>query len=340
MSDFEDRVIAASSLEMDDRFKVLEKLNPALARQYAISVNPDNERRLKIKEKLTGFGGFAPFSVDTILQLARDANSRISKQNEEALLIILLAKTPWKGGAKEHMIEKLEQNLKFEASSKSIASDAPQLLKETGKIDFVSGGDKHKGTGFHYTPTEYQLVAAFIAQNKIGAWEVAARRSFLLIPAGEAGAWGFYDPDTNDMYIVDGLSSRDRQCTFVHVATLAIHDVRNRAEGLANYLAADGFIAQAFVALSLGKPYSKFPNRPEEVASGGASKLLQTAMGDRDKKWGSKFRKAYDDVVDACVALGGPKGEQIIINMLEDKKGQDAETAAVKKILTDLKRKK
>ena len=48
----------------------------------------------------------------------------------------------------------------------------------------------------------------------------------------------------------------------------------------------------------------------------------------------------YDDVVDAVERLEGTKVANQIVNMLEDQKGQDAETALVKKMLADLKKKK
>lgn len=341
MSNFEDRVNAAAVLEIDGRYKALAKLDPEIARRYVIGINPVNEARLKKRRPLEGFGGFAQHDVDSVLEaaLGSGGNSNISKEDEEALLIILAAKTPWKAGAKEYMIDKLEKNLKFEWSSKSIGNEAPQLLKFTNTIDFVSRGDKHHGTGYHFTPTDFQLVAGLIAKNKIGAWEVSDRRTFLRIPEGQAGAWGFYDPDLNDIYIVSGLSSTDRQCTFVHVVTHAIRDFRNLPEMPAKYIAADGYIVQAFVALSLGTPYSTSPDRPEEVATGAAT-LLQTPVRSRDAAWTSKFRKAYDDVVRAVEALRGTKAANEIVNMLEDQQEQDAETALVKKVLADIKKKK
>jgi hypothetical protein len=338
MSNFEDRVNAAAGLEMNDRYKALAKLNPEIAKRYVIGVAPVNEKNLKNGRPLEGFGGFAEHDVDSVLEaaLGPGGNGKISKEDEEALLIILAAKTPWKGKAKEYMIEKLERNLKFEWSSTSIRSEAPQLLQFTNKIDFVSRGDKYPGTGHHYTPAEFKLVAGLIAKNKIGAWEVSERRTFLRIPEGQAGAWGFYDPDTNDIYIVSGLSPRDRQCTFVHNAVLAILDLRNLPGTPSKYIAADGYIAQAFVALSLKAPYSKSSDWPEEVASRGAAKLLQ-ASGRRDARWNRNFRKAYDDVVDAVERLEGTKVANEIVNMLEDQQGQDAETALVKKVLAGLK---
>jgi hypothetical protein len=278
--------------------------------------------------------------VDSVLvaALGPGGNSKISKEDEEALLIILAAKTPWKAGAKEYMIAKLEQNLKFEWSSKSIGSEAPQLLQHTNKIDFVSRGNKYPGTGFHFSPTDFQLIAGLIAKT-ILALGRRPNADFLRIPEGQVGAWGFYDQNTDDMYIVSGLSARDRQCTFVHVAMLAIRDFRNLPEASAKYIAADGYIAQAFVALSLGTPYSKFPDRPEEVASLGAAKLLQTPVRSRDARWTRDFRKAYDKVVDAVEHLEGTKTANEIVDMLEDQQGQDAETAQVKKVLAGLKQK-
>lgn len=341
MSKFEDRVNAAAGLEMTDRYKALAKLDPEIAKRYVIGVNPINEKNLKNGRPLEGFGGFAEHDVDSVLEAALPGGTgKISKEDEEALLIILAAKTPWKGDAKEYMIQKLERNLKFEWSSKSIGSEAPQLLQFTNKIDFVSRGDKYPGTGFHFTPIEYQLIGGLIAQNDLGAWEVSDRRTFLRLPEGQAGAWGFYDQDTDDIYIVSGLSSRDRQCTFVHVAMHAIRDFRNLPEAPAKYIAADGYIAQALVAFSLGAPYSSSKSdRPEEVASPGAARLLQTPMRSRDARWTRNFRKAYDDVV-VAVEKERPKTADDIVNMLEDQQGQDAETALVKKVLAGLKRKK
>jgi hypothetical protein len=342
MSKFEDHVNAAAALEIDGRFKELVKLDPEIAKRYVIGINPVNEERLRTKRHLEGFGGFARHDVDSVLEaaLGSGGNSTISKEDEEALLIILAAKTPWKADAKEYMIMKLEKNLKFEWSSKSISSEAPHLLKFTDKIDFVSRGDKYPGTGHHFTPTDFRLIAGLIAKDKIGAWEVSDRRTFLRIPEGQVGAWGFYDPDLNDMYIVSGLSSRDRQCTFVHVTTHAIRDFRNLPAMPAKFIAADGYIAQASVALSMGRPYSGSPDQPEEVATRGAAKLLQTLVRSRDAAWTRKFRKAYDEVVEAVEAVRGTKAADEIVEMLEDQQVQDAETAVVKKMLADMKKKK
>jgi hypothetical protein len=342
MSNFEDRVNAAASLELTDRYKALAKLDPEIARRYVIGINQVNEKNLRDKRPLEGFGGFAPHDVDSIMEAALQSGgkSNISKEAEEALLVILAAKTPWKAGARDYMIDKLEKNLKFEWSSNSIASEATQLLQYTNKIDFESRGDKYPGTGYHFTPVDFQLIGGLIAKGDIGAWEASDRRTFLRLPEGQVGAWGFYDPDTNDIYIVSDLSSRDRQCTFVHMSMMAIRDVRNLPDTEAKYIAADGYIAQAFVALSMGSPYSKFPDRPEEIASRGAAKLLQTPVKSRDKKWTRDFQQAYDDVVDAVVNLRGAKRADEVVKMLEDQQGQDAEKALVKKMLADLKKKK
>src|SRR5260370_41730906 len=99
-------------------------------------MNPVNEERLRKRRPFEGFGGFDTHDMDSILEaaLGPGGKSKISKEDEEALLIILAAKTPWKAGAKEYMIQKLEQNLKFEWSSKSIRSEAPQLLKFTNRV--------------------------------------------------------------------------------------------------------------------------------------------------------------------------------------------------------------
>jgi hypothetical protein len=196
MSNFEDRVKDAAGLEIDGRYKALAKLDPEIAKRYVIGVNPINEKKLRDGRPLEGFGGFAPHDVDSVLEaaLGPGGKSKISKEDEEALLIILAAKTPWKAGAKEYMIQKLEQNLKFEWSSKSIRSEAPQLLKFTNRVDFVSREDKYPGTGSHYTPTDFQLIAGLIAKNKIGAWEVSDRRTFLRIPEGQARRVGILRP--------------------------------------------------------------------------------------------------------------------------------------------------
>jgi hypothetical protein len=343
MSNFEDRVNAAASLELNDRYKAIAKLDPEIARRYVIGINQTNDQNLRDNRPLTGFGGFAPHDVDSIMEAALKSGGKnnISKDAEEALLIILAAKTPWKGGARDYMIDKLEQNLKFEWSSNSIAGEATQLLQYTNRIDFESRGDTYPGTGYHFTTVDFQLIAGLIAKGDVGAWEASDRRTFLRLPEGQAGAWGFYDPDTDDIYIVSGLSPRDRQCTFVHVSMMAIRDVRNLPDKEAKYIAADGYIAQAFVALAMGSPYStKSPDRPEEIASNGAAKLLQTPVKSRDKKWTSDFQQAYDDVVDAVVKLRGAKQADEVVKMLEDQQGQDAETAQVKKMLADLKKKK
>jgi len=337
MSNFEQRVNAAAALEMNDRFKALAKLDLEIAKRYVVGVNPVNAENLKNKRPLEGFGGFAEHDVDSVLAaaLGPSGKGKISKEAEEALVIILLAKTPWKGRAKEYMIAKLEENLKFEWSSKSIAGEAPQLLQFTKGLDFIS-----PGTGFHFSPTEFQIIAGLIAQNKIGAWEASGRRTFLQIPEGQVGAWGFYDPNLNDIYIVSGLTADDRQCTFVHLATLAIRDFRNLPEAKAKHIAADGYIAQAFVALSQKDPYSTYPDRPEEVAYAQAAQLLQKSVRDRsrDKTWKPNFQKAYAKVVDAVVNLKGTKTADEIVDMLEDQQGQDAETALVKKVLKGLKK--
>jgi hypothetical protein len=342
MSNFEDRVNAAASLELNDRYQALAQLDPEIARRYVIGINQINDKKLREKRPLEGFGGFAPHDVDSIMEAALNSGggSNISKDAEEALLIILAAKTPWKGGAKEYMIDKLEHNLKFEWSSNAIGGEATNLLQYTNNIDFESRGDQYPGTRYHFTPLDFQLIGGLIAKGNIGAWEASDRRTFLRLPEGQVGAWGFYDPDTDDIYIVSGLSTRDRSCTFVHMAMLAIRDVRNLPDTEAKYIAADGYIAQAFVALSMGSPYSKFPDRPEEIASRGAAKLLQTPVKSRDKKWKSDFQQAYDDVVDAVVNLRGAKQADEVVKMLEDQQGQDAETALIKKMLADLKKKK
>jgi hypothetical protein len=183
---------------------------------------------------------------------------------------------------------------------------------------------------------DYQLIAGLIAKNKIGAWEASDRRTFLrIVPEGQAGAWGFYDPDTNDIYIVSGLSPINRQCVFVDQAMHAIRDFRNLPETLAKYIAADGYIGQAFVALALRAPPTS-PDGPEDVAFRGAAKLLQTPLRSRDAAWTRKFREAYDELVEAVEALGGTKDADEIVDMLEDQQEQDAEKALVKVLVQSL----
>src|SRR6202035_3374528 len=102
------------------------------------------------------------------------------------------------------------------------------------------------GNRYHFLPVDFKLIAGLIAQDKLGAWEASDRRTFLHIPEGQEGAQGFYDAETNDIYIVSGLSSTDRQCIFVHEAMHAIRDFRNLPDKEAKYIAADGYIMQAF----------------------------------------------------------------------------------------------
>ena len=52
---------------------------------------------------------------------------------------------------------------------------------------------------------DFKLTAGLIAQDKLGAWEASDRRTFLHIPEGQEGAWGFYNAETNDIYIVSGI---------------------------------------------------------------------------------------------------------------------------------------
>ena len=52
------------------------------------------------------------------------------------------------------------------------------------------------------------------------------------------------------------------------------------------------------------------------------------------------FKLAYDDVVDACVALTGSKDADLVVDILDDQVKPDTEKAAVKKVLQKLKGKK
>jgi hypothetical protein len=340
MSTFEDRVNAAASLDIDPRFRALAKLSPDIARQYVIGINPINKENLDQHRPLEGFGGFADHDVDDLIAIAKShaGSGAIDKNDEEALVIILAAKTPWKGTAKQHLIDSLEKLLKNEQATSSIASSVPQLLALTNQLDFEGRGNNYKGTLFHYTPLEFQLVKALVADGDLGAWTVADLRSYHYLPEGKSGAWGFYDPDSDDIYLIDSLASRDQQCTFVHLAVNAILDFRNAAAMPAKFVAADGYIAQAFVADALGQPYSFKGNRPENVAAAGASSMLQTPLGQRDKDWWTDFKDAYDDVVEAVVRLRGGKESSIVLDMLEDQKEQDRESAVVKKVLAKMKK--
>ena len=117
----------------------------------------------------------------------------------------------------------------------------------------------------------------------------------------------------------------------------AIRDFRNLPDAKAKHLAADGYIAQAIVAIAMGDPYSDSKSaRPEEVASRGVAKLLGKSRG---SAWDREFGKVYQDVV-AAVEKERPKTADDIVGMLEDQQGQDAEKALVKKVLAGLKQKK
>lgn len=344
MSDkFDDRVNAAANTLMDDRFKALQKLDPVIARRYAIGVDHKNAQHLRDGTHLTGFGKFSKDDVDDVLEAALDdqGTPRITKQEEEALLIILASPIQWEDGAKDYMIEQLEEDLKYVWSSKPI-DDAAQLLHYTYKLDFVSRGDKHAGTGLHYTPQDYQIIAGLIAQGGIGAYEVSDRRTYTRTLAGRAHAWGFYEYVKNDIYLIKGLNSRDRLASFCHEATHAIQDLKNipHSASLAKYVEADGYITQAFVSLRFGMPYAAYPDRPEEVAYRGAANLLWTPPRSRNKAWERDFKKAYDDVVDAYIALKGTADADQLIDMLEGAREQKREKALWEKMRDVLKKKK
>jgi hypothetical protein len=345
MSDFEDRVKDAAGQLIGDRFKILKKLDPEIAERYVIGVNQSNEQKLRDGKPLTGFGKFSKDDVDDILEAALD-NYAISQKEEEALMIILASQSQWETGAKEYMIDQIVRNVESLWSSDPIDDEAPTLLQHTSQLDFVGEGENHRGTGYHYTTLDYQIISGLIRQGNIGAWEVAVDRSYLRTPAGQRGAWGFYEQDTDDIYIVSGLGARDRQASFAHEATHAIQDFRNIPNNgtVAKFVETDGYITQAFVALKLNLPFTGSPKRPEDVACRekprlGAARMLLTPVRSRSKAWKSDFKKAYDEVVDAFVALPGSAPDEVI-DMLGSKKSQKREKALVKKMLKVLKSKK
>jgi hypothetical protein len=142
------------------------------------------------------------------------------------------------------------------------------------------------------------------------------------------------------------LGARDRQASFAHEATHAIQDFRNIPNNgtVAKFVETDGYITQAFVALKLNLPFTGSPKRPEDVACRekprlGAARMLLTPVRSRSKAWKSDFKKAYDEVVDAFVALPGSAPDEVI-DMLGSKKSQKREKALVKKMLKVLKSKK
>lgn len=363
MSDFENRVDTVSQQLIDDRFKALEKLDPELAQKYIEGVNRGNKTAPKTARigsmatggktipsgsMVSGFGRFSKKDVDAVLAAAFDGNgrSRITKKEEEALLIILATRSPrWEIGAREYMIEQIELNLKHLWSSIPInAAEAVALLKYTDTIDFVSEGDKHKGTGLHYTALDFKIVARLIGEKKIGAWEVSDKRSYLRIPAGQAGADGFQLSNADDIYIVKGLDPNTRQFYFSHEATHAIQDLSNvpRARSLAKFIEADAYIVQGFTALKRGVPYAAYPNHPEEIASVKVAPMLSTPVASRNDKWRSDFRKAYDMVVDAWVARVGASEADKLIDMTfeESKRRQKEETNLLAKMRRELKGKR
>lgn len=347
MSDpFEKRVTDATGQLINDRYKILRKLDPELAEIYVIGVNKSNRKKLAAGRPLTGFGKISMKDVDDILEAALD-DWKITEDEEEALLIILETRSAlaWEPGAKEYMVDQIQTNLDELWSSVRIDDQAAALLQGTNSLDFVSEGVKHAGTGFHYTPVEYQVAIGLIESLKIGAWEVAATRSWLRMPPGQAGAWGFYDPVTDDIYLVKGLGSRDRQASFTHEVTHAIQDWRNfsHKQSLAKFVEADCYIAQAYVALKLRAPYTGRPKRPEDVAcrdkpTPGAARLLLTPVGSRDKAWKADFKVAYDEVVDTFAALPGSRPNDII-DVLESKQRQKREGDLVMRMLKSLKKK-
>jgi hypothetical protein len=307
MSAFDDRVWNIAHLAIDDRFKALSKLDPEMAVEYALGIASGNKARIRDGAPLIAGGPdkIDKADVDAIMAAAVDDNV-ITKEEEEALLIIAATERSWAPGAKDYLIELIEKNLKLLWSTSPISSDeAARLLLQTNRLDFVSAGDKHQGTGLHYTPMEYQLVVHLIERKAITAWEISRHRSFKQIWALDDSTCVYYTQD-NVLYLLEGLSPRDRQCSFVHESTHAIQDFRNitAARSPNKYTETDAYIADAFVALALGVPYAAFPNEPDEVASreGGAAAMLLTPVASRTAKWKSDFRKAYDKVVDAYSA--------------------------------------
>lgn len=350
MPDFEGRVSQVNTGFMDDRFKALAKLDPEMARRYAIGLNRGNAERLRRgppqnpkpgETWLTGRGGFNRDDVDEVMAAATDGG-KITEAEEEALMIILGSPRTfnWVGDAKEYMIKQVEDSLNQLWSSKPIEkNEAMWLLANTNHIDFVSGGDRHKGTGYHYTPADFQVIPFLIDRLKIEAWEIAPDRSYLRTSFAQAGAAGYYDRVTNEIYLLRGVSQSDRTPNFAHEATHAIQDFRNvpQVRSLAKYTEADAYIVQASVALERGTPY-KQPGRPETVATGGASKMLLTPASSRDAKWRSAFRKAYDDVVDAYATLH--RSQANLLDTLESKREQGREERILKNMLKVLKGKK
>lgn len=217
MAGFEDRVFNLAHLAIDERFKALSKLDPEMAVQYALGVASANGARIRSGSSLIEGGPdkIDKDDVDAIIAAAVD-DDQITKDEEEALLIIVATERSWAPGAKQHMINQIERNLKLLWSTSPIdTKEASRLLAHTNRIDFVSGGDKYQGTGLHYTPAEYQLVVHLMERKALTAWEVAGDRSFQRISGLDSATGSYYAPD-NVLYLVSGLDSRERQCSFVH----------------------------------------------------------------------------------------------------------------------------
>lgn len=312
---------SATPSAFQERYEALKKLDPDIALQYAVAVNAKNREAIRTTgttEFQGGFGNITKQEVDLIIAAATDGNV-ITEKEEEALLIILATDKNWNiAGVKQYMIEQIEKNLRLFWSATPIDKDkAALLLVQTNRIDFVSQGDKHQGTGLHYTAAEFQTIVQLIARNNISAAEVSGEGFYKFIPG--ASDQGYYDISTNEIYLVSGLSSRDQQSAFAVWATVAIHDFRNVAWP-AKYRFVDTRIIKAFVALSLGSPYTTSGDGAFAVANrkGGAAEMLMTPVASRNAKWKSAFKKAYDEVVDAYVAGAGSDAKANKAMFLED----------------------
>jgi hypothetical protein len=273
---------------------------------YAVAVDSGNAQAIKTTGRPKFSGGFGRITnqdVDKILAVVTK-DGTITKDEEEALLIILGTKANWGDGAsKKYMIAQLEKNFKIFWSVKPIDKDqAALLLIQTNQIDFVSAGNSHAGTQLHYTSKEYQTIVQLIAQHKITAWEVSGERFYRKIPG--AVDEGIFDSTLKEIYLLRGISATERKALFARLATKAIQNSRN-GSGAEKDRHADLVIVRAFVALSLGDPYDDSGDDPLAVATrkGGAADLLTTRVASRNGQWKSKFKDAYDDVVEALRVL-------------------------------------
>jgi hypothetical protein len=346
--DFEDRVRDAAGQLIDVRYERLVKLDQRLADIYLVKVRRGNAKAprrartgadavgdgpKKNSSMMMGFGKISRADVDAIMRVALDGG-RITKEEEEALLIILEGQRQWEPGAQDYMANLIENNMKHLWSTRRIdANQAASLLKPTDTIDFFSRGDRHQGTGLHYRPGDFQVIAGLIRDKQIGAWEVSAKRSFLRTSAAKDGATGFYaskqGPVTleildqhytreewlsgtelrshaDDIYVASGLKGKERQITFAHEATHALQDWEN-VRALTKFIEADAHIVESFTALKLGMRFPADGDTPQAVAFRAAAPLLEKPVSRRNDRWRSAFRKAYDQVVDAFVDHAGKK---------------------------------